>query len=100
VENSLDGGAITQDAGTLTVAAASDVGLRRSGNEDSHVLWVGEPGRERETLGALLVMADGMGGALAGEVAEGVSETPSAFSTEGGRTAFSMLSIRAARQFF
>jgi protein phosphatase len=57
------------DAGPLTVAAATDVGLRRSGNEDNHVLWVGESGAERDALGVLLVVADGMGGANAGEVA-------------------------------
>ncbi len=69
MENSLDGGTIARVAGALTVAAASNVGLRRTGNEDSHVVWMGERGREREALGVLLVIADGMGGANAGEVA-------------------------------
>ena len=100
MENSLDGGAITQDAGTLTIAAASDVGLRRSGNEDSHVLWVGEPGRERETLGALLVMADGMGGANAGEVASqlaaaAVLETYRSLAADGPAAALEAAIARA-----
>ena len=69
MENTLDGGTVAQDAGSLIVAAATDVGLRRSGNEDNFVLWVGDRGRERDSLGALLVVADGMGGANAGEVA-------------------------------
>lgn len=53
----------------LVVAAATDVGMRRSGNEDSHVVWVSDDPAELERRGVLLVVADGMGGANAGEVA-------------------------------
>jgi PPM family protein phosphatase len=100
VEHSLDGGTVAQDAGTLIVAAATDVGLRRSGNEDSHVLWVGERGREREALGVLLVMADGMGGANAGEVASqlaaaAVLETYRALGAEGPAAALEKAIARA-----
>jgi protein phosphatase len=100
VENSLDGGTVARQSGTLVVAAASDVGMRRSGNEDSHVLWVGEPGRERETLGVLLVMADGMGGANAGEVASQLAaatvlETYRALGAEGPAAALEKAIARA-----
>jgi protein phosphatase len=54
---------------SLEVHAATDVGRRRTQNEDSHAVWVPEDGATRERLGVLLVVADGMGGALAGEVA-------------------------------
>jgi len=50
---------------TLEIAAATDVGLRRSQNEDRYVCWRSEPGGEH----AVIVVADGMGGARAGEVA-------------------------------
>ena len=62
-------GAAVIDAGNLRIAAATDVGRRRSQNEDSHVIWTGESAEERLRFGALLVVADGMGGANAGEVA-------------------------------
>jgi PPM family protein phosphatase len=51
------------------VVAATDVGRKRSQNEDSHVVWIPESPDERERRGVLLVVADGMGGAVAGEVA-------------------------------
>ena len=50
------------------VGAASDVGLKRSQNEDRFVVWKAE-GPEALTRGMLLIVADGMGGAQAGEVA-------------------------------
>lgn len=53
----------------LTLASATDAGLKRSGNEDFLGCWVPETAAERERRGALLVIADGMGGARAGEVA-------------------------------
>ena len=53
---------------TVRVGAASDVGLRRSQNEDRFAVWSPE-GPEAATRGVLLVVADGMGGAMAGEVA-------------------------------
>ena len=51
-----------------TIAAATDVGRRRSGNEDSYSLWTAEPGGTH-AADTLLVVCDGMGGSNAGEVA-------------------------------
>jgi PPM family protein phosphatase len=53
----------------LLVRAATDVGLRRPQNEDFHGACVPEDPVLRERRGALLLVADGMGGARAGEVA-------------------------------
>lgn len=50
----------------LVVHAATDVGLVRSENEDSHAIWTPDGNSKN---GALLVIADGMGGAVAGEIA-------------------------------
>ncbi len=54
----------------LALAAATDVGQRREHNEDSYLVWQIERCHldRTETL-ALLVVADGMGGHAAGEVA-------------------------------
>ena len=53
---------------TVRVGTASDVGLKRAQNEDHFTVWSpGEP--ESQARGTLLVVADGMGGAMAGEVA-------------------------------
>lgn len=52
----------------VIVGAATDLGLRRADNEDSLGYWIPEEDVERER-GILLVVADGMGGSLAGEVA-------------------------------
>lgn len=57
------------EAEGLTIASATDVGRRRTGNEDSHALWVSEDPAVRASQGMLLVVCDGMGGASAGEVA-------------------------------
>jgi PPM family protein phosphatase len=54
---------------TFRVAMATDVGLRRTQNEDHHGSWIPSSGDELERLGALVVIADGMGGSQAGEVA-------------------------------
>lgn len=51
----------------LTIKTATDVGLKRTQNEDSAGFWIEET--EASRRGALLVVADGMGGARAGEVA-------------------------------
>lgn len=54
-------------------AALTDVGRRRTGNEDSHRVWVaeGEPGTHAADL--LLIVCDGMGGSNAGEVASRIA---------------------------
>ncbi len=53
----------------LTMTIGSDLGLRRAHNEDCYGTWVPDDPAERERHGALLVVADGMGGSRAGEVA-------------------------------
>lgn len=54
---------------TFRVAMATDVGLRRTQNEDQHGSWIPSSSDELERRGTLLVVADGMGGSQAGEVA-------------------------------
>lgn len=54
---------------TLEIRAATDLGMKRSQNEDSHGFWVSDDPAEREQRGSLVVVADGMGGSRAGEVA-------------------------------
>jgi protein phosphatase len=54
---------------TMAVASATDVGRKRSHNEDSMAVWVPDEPGVRERRGLLLVVSDGMGGSLAGEVA-------------------------------
>ena len=51
------------------VAMATDVGLRRTQNEDQHGSWIPSSSDELERRGTLVVVADGMGGSQAGEVA-------------------------------
>ncbi len=53
----------------LVVGSATDLGRRRQQNEDSFVVWSPAGEADRARRGALLVVADGMGGAAAGEVA-------------------------------
>ena len=50
-------------------AAATDVGRRRHGNEDSYALWVSDGSGRSHAADTLLVVCDGMGGSNAGEVA-------------------------------
>lgn len=50
-------------------AAATDVGRRRHGNEDSYALWVSDGSERSHAADTLLVVCDGMGGSNAGEVA-------------------------------
>jgi len=45
------------------------VGLRRERNEDCYAIWESEDGAERLRRGVVLMVADGMGGSAAGEVA-------------------------------
>lgn len=51
----------------LQVGSATDVGMRRDHNEDAFVTFAAEDG------GLVLVVADGMGGHLAGEVASAMA---------------------------
>ena len=54
----------------LAVGVESLVGRQRQANEDSYAVFApGEAPAERQGLDGLLLVADGMGGALAGEVA-------------------------------
>lgn len=53
----------------VAVHAETDLGLKRQENEDSHAVWVPEDPAELERRGVLLLVADGMGGCRAGEVA-------------------------------
>jgi protein phosphatase len=55
----------------VQVHARTDIGLRRSQNEDHHAWWVSDAGRADAV--AVLVVADGMGGARAGEVASQIA---------------------------
>ncbi len=50
---------------TLVVSSLTDVGLKRPQNEDRFASWVSD----RDPSWAVLVVADGMGGARAGEIA-------------------------------
>lgn len=54
---------------TFLVSAATDVGLKRPHNEDHFGYWPRTP----DDGGTLLVIADGMGGAQAGEVASKIA---------------------------
>ena len=53
----------------VRVEAATDIGLKRSRNEDQYGTWVPEDPEQRRRHGLLLAIADGMGGARGGEVA-------------------------------
>lgn len=52
----------------VAVKAATDLGLRRKQNEDHHAIWFSDAAG-KDGRGTLLIVADGMGGARAGEVA-------------------------------
>lgn len=58
---------------TVNVIAATDVGLRRQHNEDSQGLWIPDDPEVRARRGVLMVVADGMGGSQAGEVASRIA---------------------------
>ena len=53
--------------GHFELFLASDVGLKRKNNEDSCIFTAPEEREEAEQWGNLIAVADGMGGALAGE---------------------------------
>ncbi len=56
-------------AGGLRCAAVSDVGMRRTSNQDSLVISLAENRSEWQSHGHLLAVADGMGAHAAGELA-------------------------------
>src|SRR5262249_36538663 len=61
--------ALKQTQFSITTAAATDVGRRRAGNEDSYSLWTAEGNAAAHAADHLVVVCDGMGGSNAGEVA-------------------------------
>ena len=58
---------------TITIAAATDIGKVRSHNEDAYQALGGE--KSPPGVDAVLLVADGMGGHAAGEVASGMTVT-------------------------
>jgi protein phosphatase len=54
-------------------AAATDVGRKRTGNEDSYDIWVSDGSQHDHPADTLLVVCDGMGGSNAGEVASRIA---------------------------
>lgn len=58
---------------TFATAAASDVGMRRSSNQDSFAVIVADDREQWERSGHLLIVADGMGAHAAGELASRLS---------------------------
>ncbi|GHT21429.1 hypothetical protein FACS189419_02330 [Planctomycetales bacterium] len=54
---------------SIRYAAQTDIGLRRTNNQDSHIVKVCSNARQWLKHGHLFVVADGMGAHLAGEVA-------------------------------
>jgi len=61
--------ALTRPRIRVITAAATDVGRRRSGNEDSYASWAAEGNAAAHAGDHLMVVCDGMGGSNAGEVA-------------------------------
>nr|MCU0708564.1 protein phosphatase 2C domain-containing protein [Pirellula sp.] len=57
----------------LATAAATDVGMRRSSNQDSFCVSLAEDREHWERAGHLLMVADGMGAHAAGELASRLS---------------------------
>lgn len=53
----------------LDTAALSDIGLKRQRNEDASGIFIPPPDVDQEPLGALFMVADGMGGLGGGDVA-------------------------------
>jgi len=60
---------VTSPGLRTATAAATDVGRKRSGNEDSYDIWVSDELGREHAADTLLVVCDGMGGSNAGEVA-------------------------------
>ncbi|MEQ1832591.1 MAG: Stp1/IreP family PP2C-type Ser/Thr phosphatase [Candidatus Eisenbacteria bacterium] len=80
----------------FVIASATDVGRRRTGNEDSHALWVADDPQVRADRGLLCVVCDGMGGANAGEVASQLSVATVVESVSANRTADPATALRDA----
>jgi PPM family protein phosphatase len=57
----------------LVVKAMTDLGRRREQNEDCHATWIPDPTSPGARHGALLMVADGMGGSQAGEIASRIT---------------------------
>ncbi len=57
----------------IDIAELTDIGRRRSNNQDNLGRHVPENHDERDRVGALFVVADGMGGHAAGEIASKVA---------------------------
>jgi serine/threonine protein phosphatase PrpC len=60
-------------ATTLVVAEATDVGRRRSNNQDSHAILAADGPQAFRNTGWLLLVADGMGAHAAGELASAMA---------------------------
>ena len=60
---------LEQSVGGLRCAAVSDVGMRRSNNQDSMAVALSETAEVWKSRGHLLLVADGMGAHAAGELA-------------------------------
>ena len=58
---------------SVVVRAVTDMGLKRTNNEDSYGCWLPDDAQERERRGLLLAVADGMGGVKGGEVASRIT---------------------------
>jgi len=58
---------------SIVARAATDMGLKRTNNEDSYGCWLPDDAEERERRGLLLAVADGMGGVKGGEVASRIT---------------------------
>jgi serine/threonine protein phosphatase PrpC len=64
---------LKQSAAGVQCAAVSDVGMRRSSNQDSLAVLLAEDDRSARCRGHLLVVADGMGAHAAGELASQIA---------------------------
>jgi serine/threonine protein phosphatase PrpC len=64
---------LTQTAGGVSCAAVSDVGMRRSSNQDSLAVALSQDDKQQRCRGHLLVVADGMGAHAAGELASQIA---------------------------
>ena len=64
---------LDQISGGLRCAAISDVGMRRSSNQDSLAVALADSKQQFDSHGHLLVVADGMGAHAAGELASALA---------------------------